>query len=502
MTADILLSNSYFINRDAAEQRAMRPYPPLGLMYLSAYLKQHGYGVDVIDNTFRSDELDFALRLESTRAPVVGIHATVICRHMVSRLIRLAKEMGRTVVLGGPDPSIAPEDYLAMGADFVGIGEGEHTLLELMEALTGRAARDPLSIAGLAFKRDGEMVETKARLLDRDPDSFPLPDRDSIDLQSYARPWKARHGVFAVHLMTSRGCPFGCKWCSRAPFGRTFRQRSPQSVAREMRFIKDTYRPDLLWIADDILGVDKRWISAWRAEVERLDAGIPFECLSRADLINEALVRDFQALGCRRVYVGAESGSQKVLDAMNKGITVEQIYTAAALLKRYGIERAFFMMLGYPGEEMADIDRSIRMLTEIGPEYTGFSVAYPLKGTVFYNEVKGLIPVEHQWAESNENRPLHANVYSGRFYQQTIHLINKRLQLRRQRPGRPRWVLDLLKVGLLTVQNRALRRGEIAGFARSAGPSAPRGVTPAPPGPSRASLAVLPGPITAHRAER
>jgi anaerobic magnesium-protoporphyrin IX monomethyl ester cyclase len=455
---DILLSNSYFLNKDAAEQRAMRPYPPLGLLYLSAHLKGHGYGVEVIDNTFRRDELDFAQRLRDSRAPIVGFHATVICRQMISRLIRLAKEMGRTVIAGGPDPSISPEDYLAMGADYVGIGEGEHTLLALMNVLTGRQAGDVETIAGLALTRHGKTVRTPPRPLSKDVDGLVFPDREAIDLQTYARPWRERHGVFAVHLMTSRGCPFGCKWCSRAPFGRTFRQRSPQNVAIEMRHIKDTYRPDVLWIADDILGINKKWIAAWRAEVERLDAAIPFECLSRADLIDEPLVRDFQALGCRRVYIGAESGSQKVLDAMNKGITVEDIYRSTSLLKRYGIERALFMMLGYPSEELPDVESSLQMLRRIQPEYVGFSVAYPLRGTAFYEEVKATIPVEQQWAESNENRPLHTNAYSARFYQQAIHLANKRLKWTRQRPGTGAWLADAAKVGVLQAQHAWLSR--------------------------------------------
>lgn len=460
MAIDILLSNSYFLNKDAAEQRAMRPYPPLGLLYLSAFLKQRGYGVQVLDNTFKPDELDFAETLRATAAPIVGLHATVICRQMVSRLIRLAKEFGRTVIAGGPDPSISPEDYLAMGADYVVVGEGEYALKELMDLLTGRSAGSVESIAGLVFSRERQTVRTPPRPLSKDVDSLPLPDREAIDLQTYATPWRERHGVFAVHLMTSRGCPFGCKWCSRAPFGRTFRQRSPRLVAEEMRSIKDTYRPNLLWIADDILGVDKRWIAAWRTEVERLDAAIPFECLSRADLINEQLVKDFQALGCRRVYMGAESGSQKVLDAMNKGITVEDIYCASGLLQRHSIERAFFMMLGYPGEELQDVDKSLRMLRDIRPEYVGFSVAYPLRGTVFYEEVKDYISVEQQWIESNENRPLHTNAYSASFYQQAIHLANKRLQLSRQRPVSRRWLVDAAKVAVLEAQHGWLRRHE------------------------------------------
>ena len=460
MSIDILLSNSYFLNKDAAEQRAMRPYPPLGLLYLSAYLKQCGYRVEVFDNTFRPDELDFARALRDSAAPIVGFHATVICRQMVSRLIRLAKEHGRTVVAGGPDPSISPEDYLAMGADYVVIGEGEYALRELLDALTGRSDAEVDSIRGLVLMRDGQVARTPPRPLSKDVDCLPLPDREVIDLQTYGRPWRERHGVFAVHMMTSRGCPFGCKWCSRAPFGRTFRQRSPRLVAEEMRAIKDTFQPDLLWIADDILGVDKRWIAAWRAEVERLDAAIPFECLSRADLITEQLVRDFQALGCRRVYIGAESGSQKVLDAMNKGIKVEDIYRAAGLLRQHGIERAFFMMLGYPGELMEDVDKSLAMLQDLKPEYTGFSVAYPLRGTVFYEEVKDLISVEQQWLESNENRPLHTNAYSAAFYQQTVHLANKRLQLSRAR-GRDR-LLQAAKVAALEAQHRWLRQRELA----------------------------------------
>ena len=209
MAVDILLSNSYFLNKDAAEQRAMRPYPPLGLLYLSAYLKQHGYCVQVFDNTFRPDELDFAQTLQETDARVVGFHATVICRQMISRLIRLAKEMGRTVIAGGPDPSISPEDYLAMGADYVVIGEGEYALKELMDMLTGRSLTPVETIAGVVFSGPDKPVRTPPRPLSKDVDSLPFPDREAIDVQTYARPWRERHGVFAVHRCRNQSAGVG-----------------------------------------------------------------------------------------------------------------------------------------------------------------------------------------------------------------------------------------------------------------------------------------------------
>ncbi|MGH2410535.1 MAG: B12-binding domain-containing radical SAM protein, partial [Chloroflexota bacterium] len=208
---------------------------------------------------------------------------------------------------------------------------------------------------------------TRAREKIQDLDGLPWPARDLMDFTPYLAAWRSRHGYSSVHLLTSRGCPFRCNWCSKGVYGKTFRARDPKDVAREMRWLRETYQPERLWVADDLLGVKRSWVGAWREAVLAEDAAMPFECLSRADLLTPQMLAELKEIGCFRVYFGAESGSQRVLDAMQKDTKVDEIRAAAAMLKAAGIERGFFMMLGYPPEDIGDIRLTERMLMEIVP---------------------------------------------------------------------------------------------------------------------------------------
>lgn len=431
---DILFTNAYHISDDHHEQITMRPYPALGPLYIAAYLREHGYGVAFFDSVFQTDERALAARAQDLDPRFVGVSALVIGRHTAREQIRLLKGQGRTVIAGGPDPTIVPGIYLKeYGADYVVVGEGEHTALELMDTLSGRSARPIEEIQGIAYVRDGELRFTRAREKIKDLDSLPWPARDLMDVAPYLGAWRRRHGYSSVHLLTSRGCPFRCNWCSKGVYGKTFRARDPRDVAREMRWLIDTYAPERLWIADDLVGVQKRWVSAWRDAVLEEDAAIPFECLSRADLLTPEMLQQLKEIGCFRIYFGAESGSQRILDAMQKDTRVEDIYEAAALLKEAGIERGFFMMLGYPPEDLTDIKKTMRMLRDIVPEMVGFSVAYPLEGTPFFEKVRAQIPPQaEQWRSGNENRVLFNAAFSTRFYAATIQHIQARLRLSRR----------------------------------------------------------------------
>jgi radical SAM superfamily enzyme YgiQ (UPF0313 family) len=351
------------------------------------------------------------------------------------------------VIAGGPDPSIVPGVYLRYGADYVVVGEGEHTMLELMDHLTGRTARPLQEIQGIAYLRDGELAFTKARDRIKDLDSLPWPARDLLDMTPYLAAWRTRHGYSSVHLLTSRGCPFRCNWCSKGVYGKAFRARDPHDVAKEMRWLIDTYQPERMWVADDLIGVQKPWVTRWRDAVLAADAAIPFECLSRADLLTPAMLQELRQIGCFRIYFGAESGSQRILDAMQKDTKVEDIYAAARLLKEAGIERGFFMMLGYPPEDSTDITLTVKMLMDIVPEMVGFSVAYPLEGTPFYAKVREQIPPQaQQWQGGNENRVLFNATYSTAFYAATIQYIQSRLRLARRHGFDRKVPVDLAKV--------------------------------------------------------
>lgn len=399
---DVLLVNPYMLGDDPAEQRIMRPHPPLGLLYLSSHLKHHGVDARVFDGTFRSID-DFRACLARHRPPIVGIAANLMTKRSALRMMALSRESGARVVVGGPDPPFYADEYLESGADVVVIGEGEETLREVAAALLSPNAPAGLhSIAGIAFRAEGATVRTPPRALLHDLDRQPWPDRAAIGLPAYLDAWRARHGFGVVSLITARGCPYTCTWCSRSVFGLSHRRRSASSVADEVEAIVDRYAPDRLWYADDVFGIHRGWTLAYAAELERRRIRLPFECISRAERIDDSVADALQAMACTRVWIGSESGSQRVLDAMERRTSVEEVRQAAARLQKRGIEVGLFIMLGYDGERVSDLRQTIAHLKATSPSTFLTTVSYPIRGTPYYERVKDRIAARAPWAERTD----------------------------------------------------------------------------------------------------
>jgi anaerobic magnesium-protoporphyrin IX monomethyl ester cyclase len=397
---DILLAHGYFLSLDGAEQRVMRPHPPLGLLYLSSHLKRQGFRVGVFDGTFRTIE-DFSDALERERPPIVGIAVNLMTKRNALRMIAIARRRGAKVIIGGPDPPHHADSYLESGADVVVIGEGERTLEELIVALRSPNA-DLSAIHGIVFKAaDGTIVRTPARALMPDLDSQPNPDRDAIDLPAYLNAWRERHGVGTVSLITARGCPYTCTWCSRSVFGETHRRRSVANVADEVEAIVDRYHPERLWYADDVFAIHRTWTVEYAKELERRKIHLPFECISRAERIDDEVAAALASLGCFRVWIGSESGSQRILDAMKRKVSVDQVQETAARLRRHGIEVGMFIMLGYDGERMADLKATVDHLKHTSPDVFLTTVSYPIKGTPYYDQVADRL-ASQAWAEGTD----------------------------------------------------------------------------------------------------
>src|SRR5581483_3977410 len=352
---------------------------------------------------------------------------------------------------GGPDPTGKPEAYLrhtnAQGqrvVDLVVWDEGEVTIVELMNHLTGRNGADLISlrqIKGLRFLNDqGELESTPRRPPIDDPDTIPFPSRDLIDMEVYKRHWTAAHGYWSLSIINTRGCPYACTWCQKGIFGRSYRSRSAANAAEEMRLIKEQYGPDQIRVVDDITGVDRQWVFEWRDEVVKRDAAIPFECLSRVNLVDVPMLTALKEIGCRKIYFGSESGSQKVLNAMKKGTKIEQIYRAVEACRAVGIHIYFFMMVGYPGEEMEDLRQSVKMLVETQPDTFSTTIAYPLPGTEFYQQVRDRIMHDSEdWAFTAENKLLfERGKYNTLFYRWVQMWFHKEWEVARARSGRDR----------------------------------------------------------------
>jgi radical SAM superfamily enzyme YgiQ (UPF0313 family) len=383
---DILLTHGYFLSEDATEQRVMKPYAPLGILSLSSFLKTKGFEVELFDSTFQTLE-NFQNTVLESKPKVVGIYVNMVTKFNAIRMISIAKNAGVKVVLGGPEPANYLEEYLAEGADAIVIGEGEKTLYELLNIWSGKENAGLESVAGLGFTGPGNaLVQTTAREKIKDINELPVPDRAAIDIPKYLDAWKGAHGYSSVSLITMRGCPYTCKWCSHSVYGESYRRRSPRLVADEIESIMNEYNPDRLWFADDVFTIHHRWLFELEEELLARNLSVRFECITRADRLNDDVVITLARMGCTRVWIGAESGSQRILDAMSRGVKIEQVEAMTIACRAAGIEVGTFIMLGYQSEEKQDIEETVQYLRRAQPDIVLTTVSYPIKGTAFYRE--------------------------------------------------------------------------------------------------------------------
>jgi len=349
-------------------------------------------------------------------------------------MIHAARTRGVPVIVAGSDASDHPEIYLDRGASVVVTGEGESTLVELLDVLSNRRPAPMSSIAGVCLRdAQGRVLRTRPREMMRDLDSVPRPAWDLVDIERYRRLWKERHGHFSMNIVTTRGCPYHCNWCAKPIYGQRYAARSPEHVVEEIAWLKATYRPDHLWIADDIFGLKPGWIERFADGIVRQAVRTPYKCLLRADGVTEPVVRALALSGCRTAWIGAESGSQDILDAMEKGTRVDQIYEAARRLKAAGIEVGFFLQFGYPGETMAHVERTLQMVRDCDPDDIGVSVSYPLPGTPFYARVKAQLGAKQNWVDSNDLAMMYRATYVPEFYRALHALVHAEFRARRAR---------------------------------------------------------------------
>lgn len=417
----ILLGQSYYLRFDPKLWEAMQPYPPLGTLYAASWLRQHGYEVAMFDAMLAESEEAWAEALDQHKPRYAIIYEdnfnylSKMCllrmREAAFKMIDMAKARGCTVILCGADATDHYADYLAHSADYCILGEGEETLLELLNQLEGK--NEAGNIVGVASPTT---LQATRRPDITDLDKLPFPAWDLVDVEKYRSIWLKRHGYFSMNMVTTRGCPYHCNWCAKPIWGQRYNSRSPENVVAELKWLKENFAPDHIWFADDILGLKPNWIEKFAARLQEADAIIPFKCLQRADLVNAKTASALAKAGCKTVWLGAESGSQKVLDAMDKGDTVADIYSAARLLRANGIEVGFFLQFGYPGETWSDVQKTLKMVRECAPDDIGISVSYPLPGTKFYERVKLELGEKQNWVDSEDLAMLYRGPFPTEFY--------------------------------------------------------------------------------------
>jgi anaerobic magnesium-protoporphyrin IX monomethyl ester cyclase len=417
----ILLTHGYFLADDAKEQKIMRPYPPLGLLYIAAFLDEHGYFTDVFDTTF-SDKQSLQNHLLIAQPDVVGLYTNLMTKiNVIEVMAFIRKNLPATkIIVGGPDARYNAGNYLHEGAHIIAYGEGEQTMLELIRHLPKNKA-ELHQVAGIAFFDGSEFKQTQEREKIKQLDELPLPARHKINLHLYLDAWKKFHGKNAISVSTMRGCPYTCKWCSRGVYGLSYRRRSAEKVVQEIQFIKQTYNPDSLWFVDDVFTISHKWMMQFRDELIKSNIYIPYECITRADRLNDEVIQILKETGCFRVWIGAESGSQKVIDLMDRRVDVAQVREMIRLARKNNIEAGTFIMLGYPGETEEDIRQTMEHLRESDPDHFTITIAYPIKGTELYQEIEpNYLPA---WNNSTDRDIDFKRTYSRRYYDYAVKWV-------------------------------------------------------------------------------
>ena len=446
---DILLTHGYFLYEDPKELQIMKPYPPLGILYICSHLRQKGLRAEVFDSTFSSRSELFEL-LRKGPPSVLGIYANLMTRPNVVEILGVAKDAGWKTVVGGPEPGAYVEEYLAAGADVVVIGEGEITLEELIPAL--RDGTSLHQVDGIAFAgAEGTAVRTKPRQQIKDIDAQPWPAREAIDSGKYVEVWRKHHGMGSLSIITARGCPYHCRWCSHEVFGKTHRRRKPASVADELEWLIGRYQPEMGWMADDVFTIHHGWLFEYAGELKRRGIKLPFECISRADRLSPKVVDTLAEMGCFRVWIGSESGSQRILDAMERGVTVEQVQQAVALCRSAGIQSGMFLMWGYEGEDISDIEATVDHVKKTDPDIFFTTVAYPIKGTPYFSDVAERVEGQKAWRESSDRDFRIRNRHSRQFYRYADKLLRSEVELKRLglKAGADRASLAALQTGIV-----------------------------------------------------
>jgi anaerobic magnesium-protoporphyrin IX monomethyl ester cyclase len=421
----LLLTHGYFLGEDPKEARIMKPYAPLGILSLSAHLRNKGFPVEIYDSTFGSREEIFSI-LDSGPTGVLGVYGNLMTRRNVLDLLARARANGWKTILGGPEPTNYAEEYLAAGADLIVAGEGELAMERLMASRLAPSAWP--DIPGIVFRAPGgSVVRTGPAQQISNLDAQPWPDRESVDIPRYLKVWRDHHGSGSVSLITARGCPYHCNWCSHSVYGKSHRRRSPASVASEVAWILDRYRPDMLWFADDVFTIHHGWIAEYESQMRARGLHIPFECITRADRLDPRMAETLARLGCFRVWIGSESGSQRILDAMERGVKVEQVRQAVSQCKQHGIQTGMFLMWGYEGEEIGDIEATVEHVKQCRPDIFFTTVSYPIKGTPYFERVASKLVNVLPWQDSTDRDFAVRGRHSRRFYQYADELLKSEM---------------------------------------------------------------------------
>jgi len=439
----ILLTHGYFINENPVELRIMKPYPPLGLLFLSAWLKSFDIPNEVFDTTF-ADRNKLYSHLENSKPEIIGLYSTLMTKRNIRKIMTFIKDShvlrNTKIIIGGPDARHNAEHYLNLGADVVVPGEGEETLKESIDVITSGDLRSLRVVKGISFLDNNRQVFDTGERKPLDLKHIPLPLYDSIDVPGYLQRWKSIHGYSSMTINSMRGCPFFCYWCSKSVFGNSYRRRDPMSVVDEMINLKNTYQPDQVWFTDDVFTISKEWLRQFSNEIQKRKLLLPYECITRSDCLDDEILEMLKKSGCRKVWIGAESGSQKVIDLMNRRIDLGRTTEMMQRLKSSGISTGTFIMLGYQGEGWKDIFKTAAFLKKSLPDDLTVGVAYPIKGTKYFEFVEPFFDKPYDWKSGNEKQIRFKRPFNERFYRFSSRYLFNLVAFKKANQGIEKWI--------------------------------------------------------------
>ncbi|MBS1949577.1 MAG: Radical SAM domain protein [Cytophagales bacterium] len=433
----ILLTHSYFYKLDSKQWKFKQPYPPLGTIQAASVIRQK-YDVSFYDVALKDNPQEIISLLQREKPSYFVIYddgfnyltkmCLIVMREAAFTMIKLAKQFGCVVIISSSDATDHYEKYFLCGADYIIRGEGEKTLVGLLDTLENK--KDVSAVNGLVYRKNNVSLSTPSQKVLNDLDQLPFPAWDLIDMESYRAIWIKHHGYFSLNIATTRGCPYKCNWCAKPIYGNRYNYKSVNYVIREIELLLSQYKPDHFWMCDDIFGLKPGWIQEFDYKVATKNLSFHYKIQSRADLlVKKDIVRSLAASGCETVWLGAESGSQKILNAMDKGITVEQIHQARQLLKQHHIRAGFFLQFGYLNETRHDIDETLKMVFHLIPDEIGISVSYPLPGTKFYDRVKNELKGKQNWNDSDDLAMMYKSTYSPAYYKILHRYVHSRYRI-------------------------------------------------------------------------
>ncbi len=434
----LLFSHSYYYQLDPKQWNTGMPYPPLGTIYAASYMRSLGHDVSLYDVGLEKDANQITYFLEKENPDYLVIYddgfnyLTKMClTNMREECFRMIKKTKRyqnvKIIVSSSDSTDHYQKYLEAGADVVLLGEGELSLEEVISTMNQNSSLS--GVLGIAYSENNEIKTNTRRPVIRNLDDLPNPAWDLVNIQPYKDKWQQHGYDFAINVATTRGCPYKCNWCAKPIYGNRYNSRSPKRVVEEIKWIKENFGTTRFWMCDDIFGLKPNWVQEFRDELNKEGVSISYKIQSRADLLlKEDNIDALVESGLYEVWIGAESGSQRILDAMDKGTTLEQIKESTDLLQRKGVKVAYFLQFGYLNETKEDVDKTINMLLTNMPDDIGVSVSYPLPGTPFYETVKSQLSQKANWTDSDDLAMMFQNTFNQSYYKALHRYIHKKFR--------------------------------------------------------------------------